>query len=144
MIAEGTHTCRVLSAKIGKGVDGSPTVEIRVEVTNGPSAGQRCEYVEKVNDSTAKFVEKSIRAVGWRGGSLGGIEADCARWVKDTGGESMVTVKHLTVRNGPRAGQLFDKVQAIGRVERVLEPIDRAGLAEADAAMRALSQKPPF
>ncbi len=144
MKAAGIFDCTVLGAKAGSDERG-PTVQITVQITSGPDAGQRATYEEVVDARSAKYAGYSMRAVGWKGGSLRTIEADCAAWIERTGGKSTVEITHLEIKKGKNAGKIWDKVNGIGRgMARELPPVRNDHLADADAALReAMGGAPP-
>lgn len=148
--AEGVWGCTVLSGRAGK-LDGIATVQINVQITEGPSKGQRCTYEDTVNTRSSKYIDQSCAAVGWKGRSLVTLEADIAEWIEKTGGASTVEIKHLEVKKGPaydkwydggRVGPppVWDKVSGIGRGQpRALAPLDGEALMDADEAMRSVN-----
>lgn len=134
--AEGIWGCKVLGGKAGV-ADGVPNVQINVQITDGPSAGQRCTYEDVVNAQSAKYVGWSLKAVGYRGVSLENLEKDINDWIARTGGASTVEIKHLEIKNGKNAGKIWDKVNGIGRgAARPLAPIAGEALSDANAALR--------
>lgn len=141
MKAEGIWDCDVLSVRYAKNDKDLPTVQINVQLTSGPSAGQRGTYEEVVDARSAKYLRWSCEAVGWKGQTLTTLEADAAEWIKTTGGKSTAEVKHLEIKNGKNAGKVWDKINGIGRgAARALRPVtgaDAAALKDADDAMRA-------
>lgn len=141
MKAEGIWDCDVLSVRYAKNDRDIPTVQINVQLTSGPSAGQRGTYEEVVDARSAKYLRWSCEAVGWKGETLSTLEADAAEWIKTTGGKSTAEVKHLEIKNGKNAGKVWDKINGIGRgAARALRPVtaaDAASLKDADDAMRA-------
>ncbi len=138
LLAEGIWPCTVLSGFSGEDDKGSPQIQISVRIDDGPSAGRQCTYEDQVNAKSALYVSRSCKAVGWKGSTLTTLAADVAAWVEKTGGKSTVEVKHLEIKNGKRAGQIWDKVNSIGRgAARVLKPMSADRLSDADEAMRA-------
>lgn len=149
MKTEGIWGCTVLAGKLGK-VDGITTVQIDVQIADGPDKGQRCTYEEIVNAKSAKYVGWSCTAVGWKGPSLSTFEAECAAWIEKTGGTTTVEIQHLEMkkgkavekwenegRQGPRP--VWDKVKGIGRgMARAMAPIDTGSLKDADDVMRGV------
>src|SRR5687767_12162536 len=101
--AEGIWGCKVLGGKAGL-VDGVPNVQITVQITDGPSAGQRCTYEDVINTQSAKYVGWSLNAVGYKGRGLETLEGDIAKWIEKTGGTSTVEIKHLEIKKGSKAG----------------------------------------
>lgn len=141
--AEGIWGCTVLSGKAVE-VDGVPNVQISVVIDDGPSKGQRCVYEDVVNAQSAKYVNWSIGAVGWKGRSLTTLESDIADWIAKTGGKSTVEIKHLEIKRGNKAGQIWDKVAGIGRgAPKPGKPLAGTSLADADEAMRGVAGAPP-
>lgn len=145
--AEGIWECQVLSGKAGAD-GGVPNVQINVQITEGPSAGQRCTYEDVVNASTAKYVGWSLSAVGYKGGSLKNLEGDIAEWIAKTGGKTTVEIKHVAVKRGKAYdkwvadGQqgpspIWDKANGLGRgAAKPLAPLAGEALYDADAALR--------
>jgi hypothetical protein len=138
--AEGIWGCTVLGGKAGTNENNVPTVQINVQITDGPSAGQRCTWEDVVDAKSAKYVAWSLNAVGWKGQTLKTLEDDITAWIAKTGGASTVEIKHLEIKNGKNAGKIWDKVNGIGRgAARAIKPIAGAALADADAALREFS-----
>lgn len=136
MKAEGIWPCIVLGANFGEDDKGSPNVQINVKIDDGPSKGQTCTYEDQVNAKSALYIGRSARAVGWRGKTLTTLKEDCANWIATTGGKSTVEIKHLQIKTGKRAGEIWDKPNSIGRGPRVLQAPSDERLADADEAMR--------
>lgn len=134
--AEGIWECEVLGASSGADDRGVPTVQVNVRITSGPSAGVPCTYEDRVDGKSALYVSRSLRAVGWGGQTLRTLREDVNTWIAKTGGKTTVEIKHLEIRNGKRAGEIWDKVNSIGRGPRVLKPIEGETLADADEALR--------
>lgn len=134
--AEGIWGCTVLGGKAGENDKGIPNVQINVQIDEGPSAGMRATYEDEVNARTAKYVGWSLKAVGWTGGSLRGLEQEIADWIAKTGGKTTVEIKHLEIKNGKNAGKIWDKVNGLGRGARPLKPMTSQSLSDADEAMR--------
>lgn len=136
MKSEGVWPCLVLGAVAGEDDKRNLVVRINVKITDGPDAGQFGSYEEKVDMRTGPYVRRSCTAVGWAGGDILTLKGDCDRWIKDTGGASTVEVVHLEIKNGKRAGQIWDKIKSIGRGPKPLSAPSRDTLADANAAMR--------
>lgn len=135
-LAEGNFPCVVLSGKGGEDDRGVYKVQINIKFTDGPSAGQLGTYEDSVDAKSAPFVIKSCKAVGWKGETLNTLTADIAAWIAKTGGATTGEVKHILIKNGKRAGQIWDKVSAIGRGSRDLATPKPSTLKDADEAMR--------
>lgn len=144
--AEGIWNCQVIGAKAGN-ADGQASVQITVQLTDGPDRGQRCTYEDTVNTKSAKYVRWSCEAAGWKGASLRTLEADVIAWIEKTGGASTVEIKHVEVKKGKaydkwveggRVGPspVWDKVNGIGRgAPRPLAALGGEALKDADDAM---------
>lgn len=139
MKTEGIWDCVVLSARYGENDKNNVTVQINVQITDGPDKGQRATYEEVADARSAKYLRYSCEAVGWKGETLKTLESDCAEWIKATGGKSTVEIKHLEIKNGKNAGKTWDKVNGIGRgAPRPLRQANAASLQDADEALRAV------
>jgi hypothetical protein len=141
MKAEGIWECTVLGASFGETDKGSPEVQINVQISDPlapkDTQGQRCSYEDQVNARSALYVGRSARAVGWKGEDLRTLKSDCAAWIVATGGKSTVEIRHIEIKNGKKAGQIWDKPNSIGRGSRVLKEPSRDLLNDANEAMRA-------
>jgi hypothetical protein len=135
--AEGIWGCTVLSASSGADDKGLINVQINVRIDDGPNAGQHCTYEDAVNNKSAPYVARSCRAVGWTGTDITTLKSDCAKWITDTGGKSTVEIKHIEIRKGKRAGEIWDKPNSIGRGPRVLKEPTRNDLADANEVLAA-------
>lgn len=113
----GTFRCQVLSAKVDKNAKKLPSLIIRIELLDGPNAGQQATYVEPV-EGREQYVEPAARAVGWKGSWWKKVEDDCAAWIAATGGQTVCEIKRLTAK---ATGDTFSKVGSIGAKERVYE-----------------------
>lgn len=137
--AEGIWGCKVLGGK-AVDIDGVPNVQINVVIEDGPSKGVRCTYEDVVNTATAKYVNWSLKAVGYKGKSLTELEADIDAWIAATGGNTTVEIKHLEIKRGKNAGKIWDKCNGLGRgAARPGKPLNGEPLADADEALRAYS-----
>jgi len=136
LIAEGIWPCVVLSAASGTNDKGIAVARINVRFTEGENAGRNGTYEDVVDARSSLYVARSLKAVGWQGKSLASLADDCAKWIAATGGSSTAEVKHIPIKNGKRAGQIWDKINSIGRGPRVLAPLAGDAMADADAALR--------
>jgi hypothetical protein len=141
MKAEGIWNAKALGGEYGEDTKGLPVVRINVEITEGPSVGARCTYEEQINAKSALYASRSCAAVGWKGADLITLKADIDAFIEATGGATTVEIKHLEIKNGRRAGQIWDKVNSIGRLAN--PPLREASpdrTADANDAMRAAMQ----
>lgn len=143
MKTEGIWSCDVLSAAFGEDDRGAPQVQINVRITDGPDKGQLAAYEDQVNTKSAPYVARTCKAVGWVGIDIRTLAEDVASWIEKTGGQSTVEIKHLQIRSGKRAGEIWDKVSSIGKGPRVLKQVSsemaddvNRALAEADDGER--------
>lgn len=138
--AEGIWPCTVQSATFGEDDKGLPRVRINVRIDDGPSAGRLCTYEETVNAQSALYIGRSCKSVGWTGGKSGSdlktLDAECAAWIKATGGKSTVEIKHIAIKNGKRAGEIWDKPNSIGRGPKPLKAVSHSAQMDAADAMR--------
>jgi hypothetical protein len=135
LLAEGTWPCTVISGEAGE-VDGKIKARINVRIEDGPSKGRTCTYEDNIDARSSIYVARSLTAAGWKGKSLSTLAGDVAAWVASTGGKSTVEIKHIEIRNGKRAGQIWDKPNAIGRGPKALAKAQGELLNDADEAMR--------
>jgi len=132
---EGIWNCNVISAKAGV-IDGKPLAQITVQITDGPAEGTCCTYEDALIGRSALYTRRSMEAVGWAGVTARTFEADVAAWIAATGGATTVEIKHIEIKNGKRAGTIWDKCSAIGRAARKLADLSGDLLADVDQAMR--------
>jgi len=138
--AEGIWKCKVLDGRAGENDKTLIEVNINVEIIEGPSVGSRCTYNETIDGKSALYASYSMKAVGWAGRDAMSLKDDIAAWVERTGGESTVEIKHLMIKNGKKAGQVWDKVSSIGRKPKVLKDPSAERLNDAnDALARAMA-----
>ncbi len=135
--AQGIWPCDVLSATAGEDDKGAINVQINVRISDGPDKGQLCTYEDTINNKSALYIARSCKAVGWNGGNVNTLAADVQKWIAATGGKSTVEIKHIEIKNGKRAGQIWDKPNSIGRGPRVLKAPTDENLTDANDAMRA-------
>lgn len=138
--AEGIWECDVLGASAGADDKGVPNVQINVRITSGPSSGTPCTYEDRVDGKSALYVGRSLRAVGWKGVTLKTVKEDVDAWIASSGGKSTVEIKHIEIKNGKRAGEIWDKPNSIGRGPRVLKPLENDLLSDADEALRRAAE----
>jgi hypothetical protein len=142
LLSEGTWPCTVLSAGAGEEIDqaGNPTgiikARVNVRIDDGPSKGRTCTYEDAIDARSSVYVRRSLMACGWKGASLTTVPGDVAAWVARTGGSSTVEIKHIEIKKGKRAGQIWDKPNAIGRGPKPLAAPSASALGDADEAMR--------
>lgn len=138
--AEGIFPCTVISATAGENDKKAPIVQINVRIDDGPSKGQLCTYEDEVNAKSSVYIMRSARAVGWKGTDLKTLKTDCEKWIAETKGGCTVEIKHLMIRNGKNAGEVWDKVNSIGRGARPLAELSGSTLDDANEAMRAAAE----
>lgn len=140
LMAEGIWPCTVQSANFGENDKKLPQVQINVRIDDGPSAGRFCTYEDVVDARSALYISRSCKSVGWKGGKSGSdlttLKDDTAAWIAATGGKSTVEIKHIPIKNGKRAGEIWDKPNSIGRGPRVLKTASHGSLMDAQDAMR--------
>lgn len=133
---EGIWPCTVISATAGV-IDGKPLAQIVVQITDGAAAGTRCTYEDALIGKSALYTRRSMEAVGWAGVTARTFADDVAAWIIKTGGVSTVEIRHIEIKNGKRAGTIWDKCSAIGRgATRKLADLSGDLLADVDQAMR--------
>lgn len=136
LMAEGIWPCKVLSGKFGEDDRGQPQVQVNVQITEGPNTGRRCTYEDVVNARSGLYIGRSCKAVGWKGDKIETLKADIDAWIVATGGETTVEIKHIEIKTGKRAGQIWDKPNSLGRGPRPLKEPARSTLDDANDAMR--------
>lgn len=134
-LAEGIWPAVALYAKYG-GDDDVPRVQITAKISDGPNKGAHVTYEDEVNNRSALYIQRSCRAVGWRGVSLTSLKDDVAAWIEKTGGETSVEVKHIEIKKGKNLGKIWAKPNSIGRGPRALKPLSQERISDADEAMR--------
>lgn len=151
-IAAGIWPCKVLSGfsgeidlnegKLDKAPNVVPIVRVTVELTEGDHKGQRQIYEEIVDNKQAPYIFRTLKAVGWRCQKLATLKSDIVEWISATkGGLSTVEIKHLPVKNGPKAGSIWVKVGALGRGPRAIKESTTQTSDQADAFLqRAISE----
>lgn len=136
-IAAGFWPCKVLDGFYGDNDKNIPVVRINVELIDGPFKGMRQTYEEAVNNKQAPYIARTCKAVGWKCQSLSTLKADVTEWVKTTGGESTLEIRHVEVKTGKRAGSIWAKANSIGRGPKPLKESSQENLHDADETMRA-------
>lgn len=114
---EGIWPCTVISGKSIEDDKGRALAQITVRIDEGPSTGVRCTYEDEQTGKSALYTARSMKAVGWRGEDPDTLEADAEAWIKATGGRTTVEIKHLEIKRGSKAGQIWDKASSIGRTD---------------------------
>lgn len=135
--AEGIWKCKVLGGEAAADDKDIMMVRVNVQIAEGPDTGRRVTYEDRVNNKSAPYIAQSAKAVGWQGGSLNTFRTDVDAWIARTGGDSTVEIKHLEIKTGKRAGQIWGKANSIGRGPKPLKAPSQSSAADADAAMRA-------
>lgn len=135
LLAEGIWPCTVLSGEAGE-IDGVIKARVNVKIEDGPSKGRFCTYEDEINARSSLYVARSMAAVGWKGKSVASLTEDCAAWIVATGGKSSVEIKHIPIKNGKRAGEIWDKPNSIGRGPKPMKAAGGEALSDADEALR--------
>jgi hypothetical protein len=135
LLEEGIWPCTVLSAEAGE-IDGKIKARVNVKIDDGPSKGRFCTYEDEVNARSSLYIGRSLKNVGWQGKSLATVKDDCVKWIAETGGKSTVEIKHIPIKNGKRAGEIWDKPNSIGRGPKPMRAPGGDALSDADEAMR--------
>ena len=134
--------CVITSADYGEKLDksnrptGILTVRINAAIADGPHAGLQ-SYEEEITNKSAPYAVRCCKAVGWKGDDLKTLAADCAAWVKATGGVSTIEISHIPVERGPNAGSIWHKPNSIGRGAKPLAKPSASALNDANQYMRA-------
>lgn len=150
IIEEGIWPCTVISGEAGEDPSKPGVVKVRVvtKIDDGPSKGRTSTYEDEINARSAKYVSRSMRACGWKGTSVASFAADCAAWIKATGGKTTVEIKHIEINKGKRFDEwlakgsvgsppIWDKANSIGRGAQPLAKPTGAAMTDADEALRA-------
>jgi hypothetical protein len=136
--AEGFFKCTVLNGEAAANDRDIMCVRINVKIEDGPDKGRRVTYEDQINNKSAKYIAKSAKAVGWRGGRMENtFRADVEAWIKATGGASTVEIKHIMRTKGEKAGTIWGKANSIGGGPKPFKEPSRESADDADAAMRA-------
>lgn len=134
---EGIWKCKVLGGEANADDKDVMVVRINAQITEGPDAGRRVTYEDRINNKSAKYIAQSAKACGWRGGRIEEtFRADVTEWIARTGGESTVEIKHLEIKTGKNAGKIWGKANSIGRGPRPLQAPSRESADDANEAMR--------
>jgi len=147
-IAAGFWPCRVLDGFYGDDDRGVSVVRINVEIAKGEHKGRMYTYEEAVNNKQAPYIIRTCKAVGWKCQTLATLDADVAEWVKATGGESTVEIKHIERKRGKKfdtwdmGGRIgpppvWVKPNSIGRGPAPLKASSKENLADADSVLRS-------
>lgn len=137
MLAEGIFPVVVTSASYGEDDKGQIAVHVGVTFTDGPSKGQSGTYSDQVNNKSALYIGRSLKAIGWQGRTLSSLSDDVQKYIANSGGRTTAEVKHIPIKNGPRAGQIWDKINSLGRGPKPLKQPTHATLADAESALAA-------
>lgn len=153
-LAEGTWPCVVISAIAAEEVDqagkstGIIKARVNVKIDDGPSKGRTCMYEDDINAKSSLYVFRTLKAVGWKHApNLATVAADVENWIKETGGKSVVEIRHVPIKRGRKFDQwmadgqrgdppIWDKVNSIGRGPKPLAAPSKTALDEANEAMR--------
>lgn len=73
----GDFIGRCARAEIGD-KDGTPTVRIQMEVTEGEHRGKRFQYENKLDEKQVKYTRAAMVAVGWKGPNAATFADDVA------------------------------------------------------------------
>lgn len=139
LIPEGTYPVRVVGkASVGKNQKEETRARVNVEFIDGPGAGRRMTYDERIDPKSAKFVRGSLAAVGWKGKTFASVPVDVVE-----GAETTAEVMHLTVKDGPRAGEVFAKLRNLGGAP-ALDELSPSDLADADSLIAGADSDIPF
>lgn len=139
LIPEGTYNVRVIgNGNVGKNDKGEARARINVQFLDGPNVGQRMTYDERIDGKSEKYVRRSLASCGWQGKTFATVSAD----VRD-GAETTAEVMHLTVKQGPREGEVFAKIRNLGGPPP-LEQLSSTDLGDIDALIPAGDSDIPF
>jgi hypothetical protein len=136
-LAAGFWPCKVIDGFYGDNDKNITEVRINVELTDESHKGMRQTYVEQVNNKQAPYIARTCKAVGWKCETLSTIREDVAAWVKETGGESTLEIRHVPFKD-KKTGEprIWVKPNSIGRGPKPLKQTSRDNLADADQALR--------
>jgi hypothetical protein len=130
MLAEGKYTARGVEAALCASKDkGTPSVQVVVEITEGPDAGHRLRWDGWLTDLTAQRTMESLRYLGWTGTlltDLAGIDANLVQ----------IVVEHEA---NEKDGKSYPRVQWINKLGGGAKIHDDAKMG--DAAAKQLAQR---
>jgi hypothetical protein len=149
-LTEGDWGCTVLGASCGQDDKEQLVVRVNVRIDDGPDKGRSCTYEDTINNKSAPYIARSLKAAGWSGKLPldETLTADVEAWVKETGGKSTVTIEHLEIKKGkqfdkwmangakPSERPIWAKVKALGRGPKPLSAVTKATSSDANDFMR--------
>lgn len=135
LLAAGIWPAVVLNATYGETDKHAMNVQINIRFTDGPNKDRLATYEDEVNNKSAPYVVRSLKSIGWKGPKLDTLADDVQKFIAATGGATTAEVKHIPIRNGKRAGEIWDKVNSIGRGPRVLKKPSSGTIAEVESVL---------
>lgn len=139
LIPEGTYNVKVIgAASFGKNDKGEFRARVNVQFLDGDAAGRKMTYDERLDGKSEKYVRQSLAACGWKGKTFASVAADIA-----DGATTTAEVMHLTVKQGPREGEVFAKVRNLGGAPPLVVPT-MADIADADSFIPGTDTDVPF
>jgi tRNA U34 5-carboxymethylaminomethyl modifying enzyme MnmG/GidA len=133
MIQEQFVRARALDGYLGEGYDGQPTAFVDFEIIDGEDTGQKITYRGRVDQKSAKYVARDLKAIGWSGKTLDTLKQDVAAATPET----TIEIKHMNKKDG--SGK-FPVVRSIGRTasgQSAPPQLKQADVKNADALLRA-------
>lgn len=135
-LAEGIYPCVVTSASYGEDDKQQITIQVNLTFTDGPNKGRFATYSDQVNTKSALYISRSLKTIGWQGKSLKTLAEDVTAFIASpAAGKTTAEVKHILIKNGKRAGEIWDKVNSLGRGPRALKAPTHGNLADAESAL---------
>lgn len=149
-LTEGDWACTVLGATVGMDDKEQLVVRVNVKIEDGPDKGKTCMYEDTISNKSAPYIARTCRAIGWKGAMPfeDTLVADVDAWVKETGGKTTVSIKHLDIKRGKAydkwaaggfegPGPVWAKVQGLGRGAKPLAAPNATAKKDANDFMRA-------
>lgn len=133
MIQEQFVKARALDGSIGADTNKQTTAFVDFEILDGDNRGEKITYRGQVNERSAKYTARDLKAIGWKGKDLATLKDDIAA----THIETTIEIKHMNRKDGSGS---FPVVRSIGRTAsggNAPGPVAQTELANANALLRA-------
>lgn len=121
---------RALSGEFGADDKRYPTARVEFELLAGPSVGSRITYNGRIDARSAPYVEKDLKAAGWKGDSITTLAKD----VEASHVEVPIEIQHKQTKDGQRT---FAVVRSIGRGAKALAKPTPSDVNEVDDLFRS-------
>lgn len=133
MLTEGYWQVKILGGSYGADDKSYPTARVNIEFVDGPNKGQRASYNGRIDNKSAKYVARDLKAAGWKGGSMSTLHRDLDDAARNN---VMTTAQVKLMESTKKPGEKFAVIGSLGYGPKPLTEVDPQTLKDCDDVLR--------